>query len=148
MCIVLPQGRYNNTTDEYIRRFVANRARILAVVSLHGNTFKPHTGTKTSVLFLQKWNNDSEAGPLCPQQADYPIFFATSQRSGKDSAGEYIYRIGTDGLPMLDRWGHMIVEHDLDDIAAAFKEFARKQNLSLSGTSCVFTDGRNDRNGM
>ncbi|MBQ6296452.1 MAG: type I restriction enzyme HsdR N-terminal domain-containing protein [Selenomonadaceae bacterium] len=29
--------------------------RILAVVGLHGNVFKSHTRTKTSVLFVQKW---------------------------------------------------------------------------------------------
>lgn len=55
MAIVLPQGLLNNTNAEYIRRFVIDEARILAVVGLHGNTFKPHTGTKTSVLFLQKY---------------------------------------------------------------------------------------------
>ena len=55
MAIVLPQGRLNNTNDEYIRKFIMEKARILAVVGLHGNTFKPHTGTKTSVLFLQKY---------------------------------------------------------------------------------------------
>jgi type I restriction enzyme M protein len=54
MAIVLPQGLLNNTNAEYIRRFVIDEARILAVVGLHGNTFKPHTGTKTSVLFLRK----------------------------------------------------------------------------------------------
>lgn len=31
------------------------KARLLAVVGLHPNTFKPHTGTKTSVLFVQKY---------------------------------------------------------------------------------------------
>ena len=51
MAIVLPQGRFNNSSDKYIRDFIAERCRILAVVGLHGNTFKPHTGTKTSVLF-------------------------------------------------------------------------------------------------
>lgn len=55
LAIVLPQGLLNNTNAEYIRRFVIDEARILAVVGLHGNTFKPHTGTKTSVLFLQKY---------------------------------------------------------------------------------------------
>ncbi len=55
MAIVLPQGRFNNTTDKYIREFIAKHCRILAVVGLHINTFKPHTGTKTSVLFAQKW---------------------------------------------------------------------------------------------
>lgn len=131
MCIVLPQGRYNNTTDESIRRFVADKARILAVVGLHGNTFKPHTGTKTSVLFLQKWNEDPEAGPLCPQREDYPIFFATSQQGGKDTSGEYTYKIGPDGKPELDAYGHMVVDHDLDQIAEGFKTFANRQDFSF-----------------
>jgi type I restriction enzyme M protein len=57
MAIVLPQGLLNNTNAEYIRRFVIDEARILAVVGLHVNTFKPHTGTKTSVLFLRKYTD-------------------------------------------------------------------------------------------
>ncbi|MEK7553116.1 MAG: N-6 DNA methylase, partial [Patescibacteria group bacterium] len=44
MAIVLPQGVFNNTNSEYVRRFIMDKARILAVVGLHGNTFKPHTG--------------------------------------------------------------------------------------------------------
>ncbi|NPV10605.1 MAG: N-6 DNA methylase [Ignavibacteria bacterium] len=60
MAIVLPQGLLNNTNAEYIRRFVIDEARILAVVGLHGNTFKPHTGTKTSVLFLRKYTDEEK----------------------------------------------------------------------------------------
>lgn len=60
MAIVLPQGLLNNTNAEYIRRFVIDEARILAVVGLHGNTFKRHTGTKTSVLFLQKYTKEEK----------------------------------------------------------------------------------------
>jgi type I restriction enzyme M protein len=131
MCIVLPQGRYNNSTDEYIRRFISEKARILAVIGLHGNTFKPHTGTKTSVLFLQKWNNDKSIGPLCPRVKDYPIFFATSQNSGKNNSGDYIYKPGDDGQPLLDDHGHMIVEHDLDQIADGFIKFAKLQKLTF-----------------
>jgi type I restriction enzyme M protein len=59
MAIVLPQGRFNNQSDQYIRQYIAQHCRILAVVGLHGNTFKPHTGTKTSVLIVQKWLNPS-----------------------------------------------------------------------------------------
>jgi type I restriction enzyme M protein len=55
IAIVLPQGKVNNATLGYIRDWLIARARLLAVVSLHANTFKPHTGTKTSVLFLQKY---------------------------------------------------------------------------------------------
>jgi len=60
MAIVLPQGLLNNTNAEYIRRFVIDEARILSAVGLHGNTFKPHTGTKTSVLFLQKYTDEEK----------------------------------------------------------------------------------------
>jgi len=60
LAIVLPQGLLNNTKAEYIRRFIINEARILAVVGLHENTFKPYTGTKTSVLFLRKYTEEEK----------------------------------------------------------------------------------------
>jgi type I restriction enzyme M protein len=60
MAIVLPQGLLNNTNAEYIRRFIIDEARILAVVGLHVNTFKPHTETKTSVLFLRKYTEEEK----------------------------------------------------------------------------------------
>ncbi|MEL1299419.1 HsdM family class I SAM-dependent methyltransferase, partial [Neisseria gonorrhoeae] len=47
MAVVLPQGRFNNSSDQMLRTFIMERCRILAVVGLHPNTFKPHTGTKT-----------------------------------------------------------------------------------------------------
>jgi type I restriction enzyme M protein len=86
MAIVLPQGRFNNSSDKHIREYIAQRCRLLAVVGLHGNVFKPHTGTKTSVLFIQKWDDK-----LCPKVDDYPIFFATMQEPSKDNSGDKIY---------------------------------------------------------
>ena len=138
MAIVLPQGRFNNSSDRYIRDYIAERCRILAVVGLHGNVFKPHTGTKTSVLFVQKWDDT-----LCPKKDDYPIFFATMQEPSKDNSGEKIYvkrsiasqveqpaqnttansvsepsaHYGTtpkqNSEYLLDSHGHLIVKHDL-----------------------------------
>lgn len=134
MAIVLPQGRFNNANDKYIRTYITERCRILAVVGLHGNVFKPHTGTKTSVLFVQKWDD-----ALCPKKEDYPIFFATMQKPSKDNSGDKIYRTNPDGSYMLDTNGHLIVDHDLfnheglteDGIAEAFIEFAKKEGLSF-----------------
>lgn len=141
MAVVLPQGRFNNSSDKYIREYIADRCRILGVVGLHGNVFKPHTGTKTSVLLLQKWNDDPNLGPLCPRIDDYPIFFATMQEPSKDNSGEKIYvkkqdypesaqkmrheqqsaepvdSYNDDSIDMeqylLDSHGHLIVKHDL-----------------------------------
>ena len=133
MAIVLPQGRFNNSSDKQIREFIAERCRILAVVGLHGNVFKPHTGTKTSVLLVQKWDNT-----LCPKREDYPIFFATMQEPSKDNSGDKIYLRHGENYK-LDTHGHLIVKHDLfnhdrltqDGIAEAFAEFAKKERLSF-----------------
>ena len=57
------------------------------------------------------------------------MFFATSKRGGKDSKGDYIYQLGEDGLPVLDAHGHMMVEHDLEDITNAFVEFSRSEGF-------------------
>lgn len=139
MAIVLPQGRFNNSSDKRIREYIAERCRIIAVVGLHGNTFKPHTGTKTSVLFVQKWNDDESKGPLCPRVGDYNIFFATQQMPAKDNSGEKILRF-KDGQFVRDEHGHYIVAHDLfnhegkteDGIFEAFREFAKKEKLSFA----------------
>lgn len=134
MAMVLPQGRFNNTRDKRIRDFIAERCRILAVVGLHRNTFKPHTGTKTSVLFVQKWDDE-----LCPYVDDYPIFFAVSEKGGKDSSGDYVYARDEQGNRRVDQYGHYIVDHDLhnhggelrDGIAEAFIEFSEREGLSF-----------------
>jgi type I restriction enzyme M protein len=145
MAVVLPQGRFNNSSDQRLREFIMERCRILAVVGLHPNTFKPHTGTKTSVLFVQKWNDKPADGPLCPRHEDYNIFFATQQVESVDNSGRKVYRKKADGSFLRDNHNHLIVEHDLyrhdaalsdgtivpgkDGIAEAFEEFARREGL-------------------
>ena len=129
MAIVLPQGILNNTNTECIRNWLFNKARILAVIGLHGNTFKPHTGTKTSVLFLQKWHENEK--PL----DDYPIFMAVSKKPGKDNSGEYIF-IDENGRRVKSERGifknpNTRLDHDLDDIAEAFVKFAKEQKFSF-----------------
>ncbi|MBR0152041.1 MAG: N-6 DNA methylase [Synergistaceae bacterium] len=136
MAIILPQGRFNNSSDKYIRDFIASECRILAVIGLHENVFKPHTGTKTSVLLVQKWDDD-----LCPRREDYPVFFATMRKPGKDNSGEKIYVRDSDGYIVRDAHYHPIVSHDLynheglteDGIAEAFIEFAKREGLSFFG---------------
>ena len=137
MAIILPQGRFNNSSDKYIRDFIAERCRVLAVVGLHGNVFKPHTGTKTSVLFVQKWDEK-----LCPRRDDYPIFFATMREPSKDNSGEKILATRDNKL-LRDSHNHTIVKHDLfnhdgltrDGIAEAFIEFAKREGLSFFDSS-------------
>ena len=131
MAVVLPQGRFNNSSDKAIRQYIASRCRILGVAGLQGNSFKPHTGTKTSILFVQKWHAE-----LCPKVENYNIFFATQQKEGKNNSGDKLYwadlseqdlttlqELSNLPIPnktttevekaLLDRFVHPIVYHDL-----------------------------------
>lgn len=124
MAIVLPQGRFNNSGERAIREFISEHCRILAVVGLHGNCFKPHTGTKTSVLFVQKWDNE-----LCPKKEDYNIFFATQREAGKDSSGEKVYetKIIPAVEPVYKIWKEDIVDEDTGEVVTIERREIKKE---------------------
>ena len=130
MAIVLPQGNLNNLGTRELRHWVAGRARMLAVVGLDVNTFKPFTGTKTSLVFLQKWAGEA--------LVDYPIFLATSRKSGKNNSGEYQYRtdvqgnlIDDAGRPIAESGRPPAIDHDLDQIAEVFLQWGKEQGFSF-----------------
>lgn len=125
MAIVLPQGVLNNTNMEYVRNYLMEKARILAVVGMDVNTFKPHTGTKTSILFLQKWGEEKKI------PKDYPIFMAVSKKSGKDNSGEYVYKKDKNGNILYDQQGKKCLDHDLDEIAEEFRKFIKEQKIII-----------------
>ena len=70
--------------------FLFDKARILAVIGLHGNTFKPHTGTKTSILFLQKWGEKEKIPTLFKKfsRAD-----TKATNAGGSGLGLYLARV-------------------------------------------------------
>ncbi|MFC1802238.1 N-6 DNA methylase, partial [Patescibacteria group bacterium] len=121
LAIVLPQGVFNNTSEQYIREFIMEYGRILAVVGIEGNSFKPHTGTKTSVLFIQKWTDENGENP---KKDNYPIFFATSKVPFKDNSGEYKYKDQTS----RDTEN---LKSDLFEIAEEFKKWGESEGLGF-----------------
>lgn len=87
------------------------------------------TGTKTSVLFLQRWGKGQEL------LENYPIFMAVSKKCGKDSSGEYIY-FDERGQRVKSERGifgtleQLRLDDDLDEIAEEFIKFAKKQRFA------------------
>ena len=100
-------------------------------MGLHGNSFKPHTGTKTSVLFLQKWTKEQLNEGGNPKVENYPIFFATSKQSFKDNSGDYVFEKTVKGEIIKDDFGNPKYQTDLDEIAEAFVGWGKEQNLSF-----------------
>ncbi len=267
MAIVLPQGRLNNSKDLFVRNFLFNKAKILGVIGLHANTFRPHTATKTSVIILQKYTNseitrineitnkytskwekhleelkeilenkkfqeneinesllfflkgifddlnfneDSEdeddiegtieeldydqlkerieelekklnemtgrakgkssirkalketklkyasrdlksqteyliknekllkdysevyINDQASKELDYKIFFAVSEKSGKDNGGNPVYKKDANNNLLLDDHNHLIIDHDLQEISKAFKKFGKNEKLDFT----------------
>ena len=79
--IVLPDGVLGNPGDTVVRHHIYDKASILAVVDCPVATFMPHTGTKTSVLILQK-------RPAEDEDVNVKSFFAISEKCGHTMRGK------------------------------------------------------------
>ena len=111
----------------------------MAVVGLNVNTFKPHTGTKPASCLCRNGTTTRKSVRFVPKQEDYPIFFAVSEKSGKDNSGDYVFVKNGNNQPKLDKNGHLVINHDLhnhggelpDGVAEKFIEWAKNEKLSF-----------------
>ena len=75
MGIVLPNGNFENPSLEYLRFFIKQKSKLLAVVKLPQETFIPFgTGVKTSIMFLEKYTQNIEK--------QYSVFFGKITKLG------------------------------------------------------------------
>ena len=132
MAIVLPQGIFNNTSEEYIRNYVMQHAVYWLWWACKAICLASLPAPRPVFLCLQKWQDDAERIAT----GDYRIFFATDQKSGKDNSGEYIWLDKETGERVRDTAGKVIgeqltLDHDLFDIVEAFKVFAREERMDF-----------------
>jgi len=82
MAIVLPDGILSNSTLQYVRDFLMERAKILAVISLPQFTFTHFgAGVKSSLVFVRKKGEEEKLGR-------YKIFMAIAEHIGYDATGK------------------------------------------------------------
>jgi type I restriction enzyme M protein len=117
MAIVLPHNKLATAAWGYARDWLLRKTRVLAVVGLGRHTFLPHTHQKASILFAQE--NQEGAAPA----ADGNIFFAVSERDGKDSRGQLVSRHDAGGARAA--WDR--VDHDLGEVVERFHEFCKAE---------------------
>ncbi len=111
--IVMAKGQLDNREAFAVRKTVCKKAKILAVINLHEDTFEPFCGSKASVIFLQK-------KAVVP--TDYRIFMAISNKVGQTSRGEAIFKKDAEGNPIV-RNGQHVLDEDLSQIAVAYQQF-------------------------
>lgn len=104
MALVLPDGIYGNDGLGYIRQFIMDNGRIIAVVDLPKETFMPHTSTKTTVILIQKYKDEED------KREKKPVFMAICETCGHDRRGNIV--------------------SDIDDITKVAEAFSlwRKEN--------------------
>jgi len=106
MAIVLPDGIFGNESDSYVRNWILRNAKIIAVIDVPLETFLPNTGTKTSILVLQKL-------PKSKLPENYPIFLAIAEYCGHD------------------RRGKEISQDDIANVAAEFHKWKKEKNIKF-----------------
>ncbi|MCK3881659.1 N-6 DNA methylase [Streptococcus suis] len=113
MSIVLPDNIFGSKETEDLRKWINERCRIIGVVGIPRNTFMPHTAVKTSILFLQKREQKNKS--------EENIFFAISEKPGKDGRGNVIYKND------IQMWSE--IDHDLNDILVEFYKFKEIEKI-------------------
>lgn len=92
ICLILPEGFFSNSNDEYLRKYISKYCKVLAIVSLPRGVFKKGTSTKQqqkgtqtssqkmSILYAQK-TKDIDKNGLDNEKdfsnLDYPAFLAS-----------------------------------------------------------------------
>lgn len=117
--IVMPKSFLDTQTYFPARQLLFRDARLLAVINCHKNTFQPHTGVRTCLVFFQK-NKPNENLP-----GNYPIFMAISKKIGQDSEGIPIFKKEDSGSDSE------VLDHDLDEILEDYYRFL-ENNLQES----------------
>ncbi|MBA7572629.1 hypothetical protein ES708_14412 [subsurface metagenome] len=140
MAIVLPDGDLTNSTLEYVRYFIDQKARFVAVVSLPSETFvHSGAGVKGSVLFLQKLPKE-ELEKL--KHRNYKIFTAVIEKIGYDIRGRTVFKKDDEGniikkeIKILNHDGARqkqllpIIDTDIPDIVERFRKFMKEEKLN------------------
>ena len=127
--IVMPKSFLDTHTYYPIRRQLLADYQLLAVVNCHKNTFQPHTGVRTCLVFVYR---PKEGEKL---KKDYEIFLAVSRKVGQDSEGIPIFKRDDSNQPTE------VIDHDLGEILADYKAV---QEGKLKSSEYRFTIKRSE----
>jgi type I restriction enzyme M protein len=139
MGIVLPDGDLTNSTLAYVRDYLRNKVRILAIVSLPNETFIPHgAGIKASVVFLKKVN-PIELAKLKKQS--YEIFFGVVEKIGYegDKNGTVLYKRDEDGQIIYDGEGNPVIDEDITDLVKIWNAYKGGKLKAKIGDNPVYS---------
>jgi type I restriction enzyme M protein len=129
LAIVLPYGRVASRASAPLRRWLVERARVLAVVSLPRETFLPHTSQRAALVFAKKRRARARShGSSRAGASKERVLLAISDRAGRDSGGNPIFASSANGAKGKRTWREH--DHDLGELEATLGDFLRTEGFS------------------
>ncbi|MFL9908467.1 N-6 DNA methylase [Paraburkholderia sp. RL17-337-BIB-A] len=96
ICTVIDEGVLNTDTAAPIRKWLLSKAKLLAVVHLPDETFRPNKiNVRSSVLYLQRMTPEEEE---IADGIEYPIAFCDIATFGMDGSGDIARNFDLDTL--------------------------------------------------
>lgn len=128
MGIVLPDSILGSPGLGYIREWLIQNHRIVASIDLNVDTFQPHNGTQTSVLFLQKKTQEQkDAEEKSGTMADYNIFMAMVEKVGHNKRGNPTFKRDKEGNEILvPDTNSILIDVDTEENALVSHEQKKK----------------------
>lgn len=130
ICLILPEGFFSNSHDEFLRKYVVKHCKVLAVVSLPRGVFKKGTSTrrqgggaqtasmKMSIFCAQKVRDLDKKNPLGNDDfsaLDYPVFMA-SVNEPESKSGAVCEWLEPQLAIIFDQWREWSATHELKTI--------------------------------
>lgn len=111
--IVLPDSIVINSSLQYVRDFILQNTRVLAIISLPDFTFSHYgANVKSSLLFLQKFGER--------KNNNYPVFMASAEKVGYTATGKEDLE---NDLPIIANCFHQFLKNpDKLEIPEGFEE--------------------------
>ena len=142
ICLILPEGLFSNSQDEYLRKYIIKHCNILAIISLPPGSFKRGTAVKQlrrgaqsasmkmSILYAEKIREvkKSEDLEIDIRHLNYSVFLAhidkVESRSGE--IGEWLEeRLSL----VLEQWRKWQNKAELEKIEKVITKFDREERI-------------------
>ncbi len=110
LAIILPETAFHAPSRRHLRHYIASAGRVIAVIDLPHNAFRPHCNAKTCLLVFEK---GAQARPTDT------VIMAEAVQMGHDHGGKEMYKPDTGEI-----WDDLLcILNELDAPNAAENEF-------------------------
>jgi len=137
--IVLPNGHFENSSLEYLRKYIKDNAYIIGVVLLPQETFIPYgTGVKASLLFIQKKNGKAiNNGQVFFSKINYLGYVGNKN-------GTPIYKKDKYGNIIMKN-GHKMIDEDFTASIKDYNYFLQTFSIETEKSFSINSDKLNTR---